>query len=97
MSSFLQNTLFIGGFILIAGIGYFLYTHNAPLRTQDADVSQQIAAQSEDFLKRLNELKAIRLSGDIFADPRFTTLSHYSQPVSPTPIGRTNPFDTTNQ
>jgi hypothetical protein len=96
MSSFIQNMLIVGGIIVLAAIGYFLYTNNAPLREQDGTVSQQVAAQSEDFLKRLNELKAVRLNGDIFADPRFTSLNNNSQPVIPQPIGRTNPFEQHN-
>ena len=72
MSSLLQNIIIIGGVVLIAGLGYYLYTQNASLDVAtDSAVSTQVAAETADFLRRLNELKAIELKGDIFSDHVF--------------------------
>jgi hypothetical protein len=97
MSSLLQNIIVIGGIVLLAGFGYYLYTQNAALDVStDSTVSSQVAAETADFLRRLNELKAIELKGEIFSDPRFLSLRDYSSPISPEAVGDSNPFDVTN-
>lgn len=94
MSSLLQNIIVIGGILVILGLGYYLYTQNAALDvSSDSDVSAQVAAETADFLRRLNELKAIQLSGDIFSDPRFLSLINFTAPVGSEPVGQENPFD----
>lgn len=95
MSSFLQNALIFLGLILLIGLGYFMYTQNTNLDvdSQNAAISMQVELETADFLRRLNELKAIQLSGEIFEDPRFASLIQTSQPLLPQPLGKHNPFD----
>jgi hypothetical protein len=96
MSAFLQNTLIVGGLVLVGLAGYYLYVQNATLEVQDDPLSMQIQLETADFLRKLNELKAIELNGDIFADPRFSTLINFSVPVLPEPFGTTDPFYSQN-
>jgi hypothetical protein len=96
MSSFLQNSLIIGGILAIAGLGYYLYTSDSGSKSSDSEASAHIAAESAEFLRRLNELKAIELNGEIFSDPRFISLVDYSAPILSEPIGKPNPFDINN-
>ena len=96
MSAFLQNTLIVGGLVLVGLAGYYLYVQNATFEVQDDPLSMQIQLETADFLRKLNELKAIELNGDIFADPRFSTLINFSVPVLPEPFGTTDPFYSQN-
>jgi hypothetical protein len=98
MSPFLQNALIFLGLTLIVGLGYFLYTQNSNLEvdSQNAAVSMQVELETADFLRRLNELKAIQLNGDIFSDERFTSFVRFSPPLLDQPLGKTNPFEVTS-
>ncbi len=84
------------GIVLIAGLGYYLYTQSSGSELQTASLSSrsQIAIESNLFLRRLNELKAISLDGAIFSNPRFNALVDFSEPVNPQPVGKPNPFST---
>lgn len=94
MSSLLQNIIVIGGIVVLLGLGYYLYTQNAALDvSNDSAVSTQVAAETADFLRRLNELKAIQLNGTLFSDPRFISLVNFTAPVLVEPVGQDNPFD----
>lgn len=95
MSSFIQNTIILGGILVLVGLGYYIYTSNTQ-SDAESEMSAQIAAESADFLRRLNELKAIELNGSIFSDPRFVSLVNYSQPVLSEPVGNPSPFDISN-
>ncbi len=96
MSSLIQNILIVGGVLAILGLGYFLYTQNKGLEATDAQLSAQLVVESEDFLRRLNELKAIELDGSIFSDPRFVSLINYSLPIRSDSVGNRRPFDLSN-
>lgn len=93
MSSFIQNTIILGGVLVLIGLGYYLYTEEPAGGSQ---VSVQVAAESAAFLSKLNELKAIELDATLFYDPRFRSLVNYSAPVVSEPIGNPNPFHTNN-
>ncbi len=96
MSAFLQNTLIVGGLILVGLAGYYLYVQNATIEVQDDPLSMQIQLETAEFLRKLNELKAIELNGDLFNDPRFASLVNFTVPVLPEPFGTTNPFNSQN-
>lgn len=96
MSSRVQNLLMLLGIVLIAGLGYYLYTQNSATTLQNASVASrtQIAVESNLFLRRLNELKSISLDGAIFSNPRFNALVDFTEPINPQPVGKSNPFST---
>jgi hypothetical protein len=93
MSSFIQNTIILGGVLVLIGLGYYLYTEEPAGSSQ---VSQQVAAESAAFLSRLNQLKAIELDVSLFPDPRFRSLVNYTAPVVSEPVGNPNPFHSNN-
>lgn len=45
-----------------------------------------------DLVETLLTLRAITLSGTIFADPAFRTLQDFGTTIVPEPVGRPNPF-----
>ncbi len=94
MSSSIQNIIVVVGLVLVLGFGYYLYSanKNSLLSGGTSVVSNQVAIESADFLKRLEELKTLKLDGAIFSDPRFKSLVDRSHPVSQQVVGRDNPF-----
>lgn len=49
-------------------------------------------AVDRDLVETLLTLRAITLSGTIFADPAFKTLQDFGTTIVPEPVGRPNPF-----
>lgn len=94
MSSIIQNIIIVLGLIVVAGLGYYLFSQNASgtLEFVNQPVSSQAVAESADFLQKLNKLKSISLDGSLFSDPRFQSLVNNTQPVIEVNIGRPNPF-----
>jgi len=92
MSNFIQNLIILGGIVVLVVFGYYMYTQDTTLDSE-SELSAQVAAESATFLRRLNELKAIELDGNIFSDPRFVSLINYSQPIIPESVGNPAPFD----
>lgn len=92
MSSFIQNLIILGGVVVLIAFGYYLYTQENGAEA-DSELSAQVAAESANFLHRLNELKAIELDGSIFSDPRFVSLVNYSLPIVTEAVGNPAPFD----
>ncbi len=95
MSSTLQNLIVVVGLLVIAALGYYLYVQNRDgvLSTSSEQLNTQVALESADFLRRLNELKEIDLSGDrLFSDHRFQSLISGRVPIEPEEIGREIPF-----
>jgi len=92
MTSTIQNALIILGITAIAGVGFYLYTQNGDISLRNNEVNNQAAAETANFLQRLNDLKVITLEGVILNDPRFASLVDTSSDVRPIPQGRENPF-----
>lgn len=96
MVSKLQNLFILLGLIAVGGVGYYLYTQNGDISLNNSKIDNQVAAETSDFLHRLNELKVIKLDGAILNDTRFTSLVDSSSIVAPSPVGREDPFIETN-
>lgn len=92
MTPRVQNLLIILGIVLIAGVGFYMYTLNQDATLSVASVNTQAAAESAVFVKRLETLKTVNFSDTLFSDPAFVSLIDYSEPINPTAIGKTNPF-----
>lgn len=94
MSSFIKNSIIILGLALLAALGYYLFVLNkdSGIDITDISISNQAEAETQEFLRRLNELKNINLSGEIFSDQRFQSLVDFGTDVEPSQIGRENPF-----
>lgn len=94
MSGRLQNLIIALGLVVLAYLGYYLYSNNsdAVLRSDNAAVANQAASESAEFLRRLNDLKTIELRADIFSDPEFQSLQSNVRPVEELGVGRENPF-----
>lgn len=94
MSPLIKNLLLALGLALIAWLGYsfFLKSDEAMVNSSNGSLVSGAVRDGQDFLIKLNQLKAIDLSGAIFNDPRFRSLEDKRQDVVSEPAGRDNPF-----
>ena len=94
MSSSIQNLLVIFGLVVIAGLGYYLYSQNqsSSLSLNNNLVTNQASVESADFLRRLNALSRIQLDDSLFSDSRFRALENNTPILIDEPVGRPNPF-----
>ena len=94
MTPVIKNTLIVGGLIALAALGYYLFVINdsSVIKVNNEQVSLQAEAETQDFLRRLNELKTVELSDTLFTNTGFLRLVDYSTPIQPQEVGRENPF-----
>jgi hypothetical protein len=65
----------------------------APILTTSGTTGSPSADSSDqELVATLLALRAVTLSGTIFQDPAFISLSDFSTPIVPEPVGRPNPF-----
>lgn len=86
-----KNIVLVLVLVVLAVAGYFIFFRSGeePLTTTEsstASVGGQLVAE----LNRLTQLKNI--NGNIFNDEVFTSLVDVTQPITPQPLGRANPF-----
>lgn len=91
MGSYIQNIIIVLGLIALAAFGYYLYTNQSSL-SLNSQVTENTTAQSQMFLRQLQEVKAIDFDMSLFNNPEFNNLRNQSARVSPRPVGRPNPF-----
>lgn len=95
MGSLVKNILVIGGLAAIAAVGYYLVVieRSSTIDASNEFVLGEAERETQEFLRRLDEISAIQLSGEIFNDPRFDSFVDFTEPVAPLPFGRENPFE----
>jgi len=96
MSSTLKNLIVIPGLLLIAGVGFYMYTQNQNAVSGRTTVDNAAEIETSAFLMKLNELDNIKLEAQIFTDDRFNSLVDLSKPIVPEQVGRDNPFNPVN-
>lgn len=94
MGSIVKNIVIVGGLIAVAGMGYYLIVveRDGAISPNDALMVGQAERETQEFLRRLNDVQTIKLSGAVFSDERFNSFVDFTQPVGPVPFGRDNPF-----
>ena len=94
MTPLIKNILIFGGLIALAAMGYYLFIVNdsSVIQVNNEQVSMQAEAETQDFLRRLNELKTVELSDALFTETSFIRLVDYSTPIQTQEVGRENPF-----
>lgn len=84
--------------IMIVGVGVWFGLNSsapaAPLITTSTTSSGSPTEENADqqLIGTLLALRAVTLSGTIFADPAFTSLVDHGTTIVPEPVGRDNPF-----
>jgi len=98
MSSLIKNLIMVLGLVLIVALGYYLFViqGNSSLNLGAAQLQSEIDLESQQFLRKLNQIQNISLDVFILNDPRLTVLID-SKPLPGTyPIGRPDPFAKVN-
>lgn len=83
--------LIVATLIVAAGAYWYFFTGTGnapPLTTSGTDTTDSEAQ----FQTLVAELQPIQFNTDIFSDPRFMALVDLTTPITPEPIGRTDPF-----
>lgn len=82
--------------VIVGGVWYGLSLSGTPeplLVTTTPDGSTASAQGSDqEIIGTLLALRAVTLSGSVFADPSFMTLEDHGTTIIPEPVGRQNPF-----
>ena len=87
-----HRTIVMLGLGVLAAIGaWWLFT---PEETPESLITTEGAESGIDrsVIDTLLTLRAVSLSGTIFAEPAFTTLRDFGTQIIPEPVGRQNPF-----
>ena len=88
--------LFIGIIVVLAAVFWYGLSSSstpAPILTTDTvSGSPSLESSDQELVTTLLALRAVTLSGTIFQDPAFTSLSDFSTAIVPEPVGRDNPF-----
>ncbi len=92
-----KNIITLLGIVLIAALGYYLYTQNSSLDTSgQSEVVRQASMEAAVFRDRLNDIKSIQIDSAVFMDPKFQSLQDFSPAPVSLPVGTQNPFTISN-
>ncbi len=93
MSSIIRTATII---LVIAGLGFLGYNYLSRNNSTDELITRQdltdTSKMGAEVLSALNQLKTLKLDAGVFSDKTFTSLTDFSKPLNPEPVGRTNPF-----
>lgn len=90
-----KNVLLIIALVIVLAVGYFTFFRGGSKSDElvSVEANPAIPTFGQELLIELNRLKALRaVNKDIFDDPIFVSLEDFTVPVSPEPLGRSNPF-----
>lgn len=93
MKKYLNSTFLIIGAIVLAALAYwyFFTGSSSSSQTLTASAVQQTGAEAQ-FETLIAQLTPITFNTAILSDPRFTALVDLSTPITPEPLGRSDPF-----
>jgi hypothetical protein len=87
--------LIVSGVIAVGAIAFSQFSGSA-VPTESLLVANPVADPNErvreELLRLLSELRTLDFDDTIFSDPRFRSLTDFSQEIRPQPVGRKNPF-----
>lgn len=75
-------------------VGGAIVSEGSKASAADAlDVSTPAGAEvGSDVIALIQQIKTLRIDQSIFSDPAFLSLTDYTTPIPPQPVGRPNPF-----
>lgn len=83
--------------MVLAGTGYYMIIQQGSLNpsssTTDSMTDQNLLAQTQTFIDRENQLRALSIDLGFFNDSRFQSLTTYTAPVQDQVLGKVNLFD----
>jgi hypothetical protein len=98
MTPLTKNLLIVLGVFTVGYAGYFLYTQQSTLVLDGGDSDEAVyinmLTNTDVFITRSQELSSIELTMGVLDDARFRSLRRFTDDVESQPIGRDNPFAT---
>ena len=91
MSNALQNILILVGLIMVAFVGWYMYTENERTSLDITD-GTNLQADIQSFIQLQSTLRGITIDTSILQDERFHSLESVTGPVPDLESGRDNPF-----
>lgn len=85
-----NSLILIGALVVAAGAYWFFFTGTG--NQQPLSVTATSSPAQAQFQTLASELEPITFDTSIFSDPRFTALVDITTPITPEPVGRTDPF-----
>ncbi len=97
MTQTLKNLLTLAVFVILVGLGYYLFTQagTGGLDITGSDtVSPDLLQKTQVFIERRSALDQVALETDFLTVAPFTTLRSYTTEIPDQTVGRSNIFDT---
>lgn len=91
-----NKTTLIALAIVLAGaaVYFFFFRSTEPESTNGLSTfgNSEIQVANQQFIALFGRLQRVEFETGILEDPQFVGLVDFSQPITPEPIGRSNPF-----
>lgn len=91
MGKIIENIIIVLGIILVAGVGWYMFTENQRMAL-DVESANIIQAEIQGFIQTQNTLRTINIDTTILSTERFINLQTITEAIDPQPRGRSNPF-----
>lgn len=87
------NRILIIVLLIVVVVGYYMFRGSGEESLTTTSTSAGPPTVGQELVIELNRLKALKnINNEIFSDPVFGSLVDFSRPISPQPLGRSNPF-----
>lgn len=83
--------------VAVVAAWYFLAGSGTPTPVLSTEALSQAPAGTENLVQSLLALRTVSLDGTIFSNPAFQTLQDFTTPITPEPVGRSDPFQPIGQ
>jgi len=92
MNSLLKKILIAVVVLAIIFAAYRIFFVSEPEAPLSSETVSGLPVEDGDLLSLLLQLKSLKLSDELLADPTFVTLQDFTVELAPEPVGRRNPF-----
>ncbi|MEN9405257.1 MAG: hypothetical protein RLY47_216 [Candidatus Parcubacteria bacterium] len=92
MNPLLKKILIAVGILLVVFVAYRMFFASEPEEPLSSETVSGLPVEDGDLLSLLLQLKSLKLSDELLADPTFVTLQDFTVELAPEPVGRRNPF-----
>ncbi len=92
MNPLLKKILIAVGVLVVIFVVYRIFFAKEPEAPLSSETATGLPAEDGDLLSLLLQLKSLKLSDELLADPTFVSLQDFTVELAPEPVGRRNPF-----
>lgn len=92
MNPLLKKILIAVIVLAVIFAAYRIFFAKEPEAPLSSETTTGLPVEDGDLLSLLLQLKSLKLSDELLADPTFVTLQDFTVNLAPEPVGRRNPF-----